>query len=105
MYNSYKYQPHLMNQRPSCHPQTVLLLAGVALACLTGCLTEPTEVQPYKGPTWASSVSATTPKHPDRPTGLRCTVLPQAQPAATYSGGKTAAYRGGAARIYAMAAS
>jgi hypothetical protein len=33
------------------------------------------------------------------------TVLPQAQPAATYSGGKTAAYRGGAARIYAMAAS
>lgn len=32
------------------------------------------------------------------------TVLPQAQPAATYSGGKAGAYRGGAARIYAAAA-
>ena len=32
------------------------------------------------------------------------TILPQAQPAATYSGGKAGAYRGGAARIYAAAA-
>ncbi|MEO5796076.1 MAG: hypothetical protein ABIP34_14560 [Rhodoferax sp.] len=32
------------------------------------------------------------------------TVLPQAQPASTYSGGKAATYRGGAARIYAAAA-
>jgi hypothetical protein len=32
------------------------------------------------------------------------TVLPQAQSAATYTGGKTAAYRGGAARIYATVA-
>jgi hypothetical protein len=31
-------------------------------------------------------------------------VLPQAQPAATYSGGKAGAYRGGAARIYAATA-
>ncbi len=33
------------------------------------------------------------------------TVLPQAQQPGTYSGGKAAAYRGGAARIYAIAAS
>lgn len=32
------------------------------------------------------------------------TVLPQAQPAATYSGGKAGTYQGGAARIYAAAA-
>ena len=31
-------------------------------------------------------------------------VLPQSQPAATYSGGKVGAYRGNAARIYAAAA-
>jgi hypothetical protein len=33
------------------------------------------------------------------------TVLPQAQPPGTYSGGKAAAYRGGAARIYTNIAS
>jgi len=71
--------PHLMSHRPSCHQQTILLLAGVASACLTGCATQPVASIAYKGPTWESSVSATTPKHPDRPTGLRCTVLPQAQ--------------------------
>ena len=32
------------------------------------------------------------------------TLLPQAQPPATYSGGKAGAYRGSAARIYAAAA-
>lgn len=66
-----------MHQSPSRHPQIILLLAGVALACLTGCLTDPAAEQPYKEPTWASSVDETAPKHPDRPTGLRCTVLPQ----------------------------
>lgn len=71
--------PHLMSHRPSCHQQTILLLAGVASACLTGCATQPVASIAYKGPTWESSVSATTPKHPDRPTGLRCTALPQAQ--------------------------
>jgi hypothetical protein len=33
------------------------------------------------------------------------TVLPQAQAPGTYSGGKAATYRGGAARIYASVAS
>jgi len=68
-----------MHQAPSRHPQIILLLAGVALACLTGCSTDPATGQPYKEPTWASSVDETVPKHPDRPTGLRCTVLPQSK--------------------------
>ena len=79
MYNRFKYKFDLMNQRPSCHLQTALLLSGLASACLPGCSTEPAKVQAYKEPTWASSVSATTSKHPGTPTGLRCTVLPQAQ--------------------------
>jgi hypothetical protein len=66
-----------MHQRAPWYHASTVLFTGLVIACLSGCLNDTAGGQPYKEPTWASSVVETAPKHPDRPTGLRCTVLPQ----------------------------